>query len=437
MRLPALAFAALLAAPAVAAPPRVVATIPPTGSRTVDPALREIVVTFDAPMSRNSWSWCGGGETYPKIPDGQKPFFRDDRTAVLPVVLQPEHHYTLGINCPAAGGFRSASGETAQVHWLDFTTGAGSAATQSDPRNAAAWTALAQVIDRHYSHAARTGTDWQAAFAAGREWVLAAPSAAEWARRAAEVLAPARDPHLAFRLEDGTTIPTHRRNARVNADFAVVEHGLQDARTAAPGVSAGHAGSVAYLRIDTWPGDESRSRALDDALDAAMAAPALVVDVRANGGGDELAARHFAGRFVDAPAVYSRNRTRDPKQPGGWTQTFDRVVEPRTDRARFPGRVIVLQGAACLSSNESFILMMKASPRVVTLGDTTGGSSANPKPHVLPNGTTVLVPSWEDMQPDGTPIEGRGIAPDIAVQWVEGHGDPVMSRAMQEAARKP
>jgi len=105
-------------------------------------------------------------------------------------------------------------------------------------------------------------------------------------------------------------------------------------------------------------------------------------------------------------------------------------------KAKCP-RVIVLQGIACLSSNESFVAMMKCSPRVTTMGETTGGSSGNPKPHALPNGATAIVPSWEDYLPDGTPLEGHGITPDVAVEWRRDGGDSVMERALEAATRVP
>ena len=39
-------------------PPSVVETFPVTGSTDVDPAITEISVTFDEPMTDRSWSWA-------------------------------------------------------------------------------------------------------------------------------------------------------------------------------------------------------------------------------------------------------------------------------------------------------------------------------------------------------------------------------------------
>lgn len=103
-------------------PPRIVKMEPPNGAIGVDPAIAEIRVTFDMPMS-GGFSWCGGGDHYPKIAEGQKPYWREDKmTCVLPVRLSPNWSYKLGINCPAAQNFRSANGIAAPVTWYEFST---------------------------------------------------------------------------------------------------------------------------------------------------------------------------------------------------------------------------------------------------------------------------------------------------------------------------
>ena len=47
-------------------PPKVVKTEPENGATDVDPDLKFIRVTFDQKMSRESYSWVGGGPSYPK-----------------------------------------------------------------------------------------------------------------------------------------------------------------------------------------------------------------------------------------------------------------------------------------------------------------------------------------------------------------------------------
>jgi C-terminal processing protease CtpA/Prc len=67
-----------------------------------------------------------------------------------------------------------------------------------------------------------------------------------------------------------------------------------------------------------------------------------------------------------------------------------------------------------MSSNEAFILMMRAAGATL-VGEKTLGASGNPQPAELGNGVTVYLPSWRAYQVDGTPLEGVGITPDVEV----------------------
>ncbi len=101
---------------------------------------------------------------------------------------------------------------------------------------------------------------------------------------------------------------------------------------------------------------------------------------------------------------------------------------------RFAGPIAVLTSRYVMSSNESFVLMLQQAPDCTTIGQPTFGSSANPKPHELPNGVTIFVPAWQDLRLDGTCFEGEGLAPDVAVN-VEAKDleqrDPILERALE------
>ena len=50
---------------------------------------------------------------------------------------------------------------------------------------------------------------------------------------------------------------------------------------------------------------------------------------------------------------------------------------------------------------------MKQNPNCKLIGAQTYGSSGNPKPIDLGNGVTVILPSWRDLFPDGSILEGK------------------------------
>src|SRR5208337_5264469 len=59
------------------APPRIIATSPKTGTTDVDPALKQITVTFDRDMDAGM-SWTGGGPSLPKSPEGAEAHWTSD-----------------------------------------------------------------------------------------------------------------------------------------------------------------------------------------------------------------------------------------------------------------------------------------------------------------------------------------------------------------------
>lgn len=410
--------------------PKVVSTWPTLDARDVDPTLKEIRVTFDQPMMPGSWSWCGGGRFFPVL-DG-KPSFIDAKTAVLPVKLEAGHSYILSINCPSGQSFVSEGRVPAIPYLLRFTTT--SQGIQADPANAKALEELRQLIESRYSHAARTGTDWGAEFSGAKEWILISPDAVEWSFRVAAILRRADDPHFSIIAPDGMQFGTRVNFPAFNGNINASTEMLGKVDRPSSYVWTAQKGDIAYLAIHGWPKDESLVKPAHDFLDQlpASGAKSLIIDVRSNGGGDELVARAIAARFVDRTVLYSKNRTRNPDVAGGWTPVYDRLIEPDPKRAvRLP--VYLLQGPVCLSSNESFIMMMKQSPRVKTLGATTGGSSGNPQEYKLANGVRILLPSWEDLLPDDSPLEGKGIPPEVPVTGDFAAGDPVLAKALEMA----
>jgi len=427
-------------------PPRVVEAAPDQGDDAVDPDLRVLRVRFDRPMTPGGHSICGGGPSFP-TPAG-RPHWADEHTVLIPVRLEPGKTYSLGINCPAAKNFRSAQGEPAEPFPLTFRTrGRGEppppAATITPEAALGVLDALRTAIDTRYSHRDLHRVDWPARLAEAAPVFAAATSRAQLGRAVLAALAPCRDPHLTVRWGVAVVgVPTREVTPNVNVQTLrrLVPGYTEAGQFAAWGRFGEGEAATGYIAIHAWPGDPDGLKPAHDALTALAACKTLVVDVRANAGGDELAARRFAARFLDRPAVYSRNDSRDPASPTGFGRMLDRAIEPAPEAERFTGRVALLIGPACMSSNESFIAMMLTSPRVTTLGATTRGSSGNPKPTDLGQGITVLLPSWRDFLPDGSPLEGRGIAPTIPIDAsvnALAKRDPVLHGALDHLLSNP
>lgn len=108
---------------------RIVKTLPEIGAKDVDPALKEITITFDRDMA-GGFSWTGGPPDFPPGRDGQKPTWKDKRTCTLPVTLQAAKYYRVGINSTSFQNFKSAQGVPVKPSALYFTTKGASADLQ-------------------------------------------------------------------------------------------------------------------------------------------------------------------------------------------------------------------------------------------------------------------------------------------------------------------
>src|SRR5262249_25002988 len=108
---------------AAAAPPQVASASPDDGAMDVDPATRELRVTFGQDIDQGGFSIVGGGPTFPGEPDA-RPRWVDARTVVMPLKLEPNRDYQLSINSERFQNLRNATGQPAEPYPIRFRTGA-------------------------------------------------------------------------------------------------------------------------------------------------------------------------------------------------------------------------------------------------------------------------------------------------------------------------
>jgi hypothetical protein len=421
----------LLPTNAPAAAPKVVITSPDNGEIDVSPDIKEIRIEFDQPMNPGGRSIVGGGETFPKFAGDPK--WLDQKTFIIPVTLQPAHQYQLSFNNDTFKNFTSKTGQPAEMYPLRFKTrAAGAPAPPPDvtpEQNKAALAALKKAIDDDYSYRDRNKIDWAKEFTTRQKQFENAKTANEVARAAAHLLRLAEDAHVSVAAGD-TRIYTRPNSASPNFNFQVLRQAVPAWKQQQNGLITGRFDDgIGYILFSQCT--KAQADDFDAALDELKDTKGLIIDVRFNGGGDELAARQVAGRFIDKPTVYSKNRLREK---GAWNGPFDRIVQPRPDRKRYTNPIAVLIGPKIVSSAESFILMMKHGAGAKLIGDSTRGSSGRPMPHQLGNGVTVYLSSWEDQLPDGTLLEGAGVSPDIPIKTNFpdfSRSDPVLEAALK------
>ena len=101
--------------------PRVISTKPTAFDNNVSPSLKKITVTFDQEMMDGSWSWTGGGDTYPKS-TGKIFYDRGKKTCTMPVKLEPGKVYWVGINSPSHKNFKTPKRVPARRYVILFAT---------------------------------------------------------------------------------------------------------------------------------------------------------------------------------------------------------------------------------------------------------------------------------------------------------------------------
>ena len=285
-----------------------------------------------------------------------------------------------------------------------------------------------------YPSFAYKGVDWKAQRVTYRARAARARSQDEFIAVAREMLEPLRDLHVWFVDPRGEIVPTFRPTTHANFDRARWERALRDATPVSRGGSAVEAnvGGYAYLFIESWKAPTDAAT-IDLALARMRDAPGLIIDVRANGGGSDATALAIVSRFTPRPLVASYVQLRNGPAVTDLDTPVARIVAPRGPW-QFTRPVVIIAGRAGFSATESFVAAMRTLPNVTVIGDTTGGASGNPATFPLANGWQFTVPRWLEFTPDRQPIEGRGVAPQVAIPWTpstyDSERDPLIDAAV-------
>ncbi len=195
-------------------------------------------------------------------------------------------------------------------------------------------------------------------------------------------------------------------------------------------------GGVGYLNLASFSGHRDSAGAIDAAMARLAGARALVLDLRENLGGGEVALRQLMGHLAPEPMrledLQFRRCAPDPADPEGCVQdgsrdTFERFAN-KVARPAFPDQPIyVLVGPGAFSAAEAVAYDLQSARRATVIGEPTGGG-ANPSTGMdLGPWFTVIMPIGVARHPvTGTNWEGVGVQPDVRI---------TADRALDEALR--
>jgi len=191
--------------------------------------------------------------------------------------------------------------------------------------------------------------------------------------------------------------------------------------------------SLPYLTIRAWYSTVNVER-IDEFVALCSDIPAIIIDVRMNGGGSTMRLQEAAGRFVheSGTAWTMRFRTGPDYDDCEYENFTNEVMGP----LQYNGTIYLLIGENCASTCEGFILGMDELPNVVLLGDTTMGALTCPYWTELSNGWSFTAGAWAGRTANYQPAEGIGIAPHLYIEATEEHFaqgfDPILDYAIQK-----
>ena len=212
--------------------------------------------------------------------------------------------------------------------------------------------------------------------------------------------------------------------------------------------------SVAYLRIECFNLPDYEREALARLRGEYRRAEGVVIDVRGNCGG--ASPRALVSALADRPYPWwsQYDAINQGILPLPWQRNHDELDDHGRPRAQPPGRshrmkarhelrqrLVLLVDDGCASACEDFVMPLQWIGRATVVGDTTFGSSGQPRLLQFGAGMQARVSTRREYFPDGAEFEGVGIAPDVivprTVASLREQGDPALDVAIAILRESP
>lgn len=191
---------------------------------------------------------------------------------------------------------------------------------------------------------------------------------------------------------------------------------------------------IGYLHIQYEPGEKTVDKIMPDIVEFFKNATGIVVDIRNNTGGEDRGGQAMASYFTDEKRLYMTTSIKDGPGPDDFTSPEEWFIEPKSERLDQP--LVLLTNPVVISAAETLCLAMRTLPQLTMLGDTTTGAFSNAINRELPNGWLYSMSIGDWRLPDGSSLEGIGIAPDILIQntvdEIRGGTDKALEEAIDE-----
>ncbi|MEP6766500.1 MAG: S41 family peptidase [Gemmatimonadaceae bacterium] len=195
--------------------------------------------------------------------------------------------------------------------------------------------------------------------------------------------------------------------------------------------------TVGVISFNVW--STMLSKPFAAAMDSLRNADAIVIDLRGNSGGVATMSQSVAGHFVDSAltlgTMFMRGITMNYDINPQRVNTANQRVQP------FAGPVAVIVDELSASTSEVFAAGMQFLGRARLFGAQTAGEVLMAVTEKLPNGDFLNHAVGNYLLPNGKPLEGSGVTPDVEVSVSRAAlfqgGDPALDEAAAWAASAP
>lgn len=193
--------------------------------------------------------------------------------------------------------------------------------------------------------------------------------------------------------------------------------------------------TIGYLHVRTFDGNSDNYKYIDQLLNYFSDCDGIIIDIRGNGGGNDLNMAAVSTRFADQRRLAGYYRYKNGPEHDDFTDYISVYIEPKGEQ-QFTRPIALLTNREVASSAENFVLDLRALPHTTVIGDTTyGATGCNPIYRELPNCWIYWIPTAESYTPDFEIFEGIGLPPDIPVQITTADSINGIDTILEEAIR--
>ena len=185
-------------------------------------------------------------------------------------------------------------------------------------------------------------------------------------------------------------------------------------------------GNIGYLELNGFVTTELAGDTATGAMAFLANVDALIIDLRANGGGEPSMIQLLCSYFFAEPTLLNTFQCRGKEE-----------IEEYWTLPQVPGKKLletplyVLTSGNTFSAAEEFTYDLKCLKRATIVGATTGGGAHPGDTHRIEDLVAVFIPAGRAINPiTGTNWEGTGVAPDLAVA-----AEQTLDAALREARK--